>query len=65
MLGGCLQEIIGASNIQGKGNSVQYMIGAAFKRINKYKTLYVLMQKSKTPDCVFAPEFDAGLEAIS
>lgn len=60
-VGGCLQKIIGASNIQRKGNGVEYVIGASFKGINKYKTLYVPMWKNKTPDCLFAPEFDAGL----
>lgn len=63
-MGGYLQEITGASNIQCKGNGVEYKIGASFKGINKYKPLYVLMQKNKTPDCLFAPEFDAGLRAV-
>lgn len=63
-MGGYLQEIAGASNIQCKGNGVEYVIGASSKGINKYKPLYVLMQKTKTPDCLFAPEFDAGLKAV-
>lgn len=63
-VGGCLQERIGASNIQCKGHGLGYVIGASFKGINKQKPLCVLMQKNKTPDCLFAPEFDAGLRAI-
>jgi len=63
-VGWCLQEISGASNIQCKGNGVEYIIGASFKGINKYKTRYVLMQKNKTPDLLFTPESDACLRAI-
>lgn len=39
MVGGCLQEMIGASNMKCKRNGVEQVMGASFEGINKYKTL--------------------------